>query len=308
VTAAQNNLINNKDPHQPYLEMLRQVQAGKPTSAKLGYAWAVLASSYQRSGETDAALRAYGQALPLLAQSAESRVNYATALDNLGEVYLERGDVAEAERVREKAFRIRSELNNPIDLARSHQHLAEILLAEHRYKSAAEHAQAAVSIFTLSAEPAYTQVLADSSAQIPAKPGNTLLAAYITLTYAYCQQTRPAECMKSARMASDIANRDFAPVSLERAHAAMALAFAEWKAGDLETSDKGYQTAMSMMKTLLGENHPVVIIGMLEYRDFLKGIHQEGRVDSINREIAKAQEARAGKECVRCVVRVATLP
>jgi tetratricopeptide (TPR) repeat protein len=306
--SAQITVDYSKNSHQPYLELLHRVQAEGTSPAKLGYVWALVASSYQRSGETDAAIRAYSQALPLLAKTAESRVNYATALDNLGEVYLEVGDVKDAERVREKAFAIRSELGNPVDLARSHEHLAEILLAQHRFKPAQEHAQAAATMLTTSSEPAYLQVMPNPGAQIPLKPGNTLVAAYITLTYAQCEQNDTAGCMRSAQMADQVVTRDFAPVSLERAHADLALAFADWKNGNVGSADGRFQAGLEMMKKVLGETHPVVITSMIEYRDFLKGSHQDTRANVLTRSIESAQAFHFKETCAMCVVSVAALP
>ncbi|SEB92680.1 tetratricopeptide repeat protein [Terriglobus roseus] len=302
-TSAQVTPNYGGNAHQPYLDLLHRTQTENAAPARLGYAWALLASSYQRSGEIEAALRAYGQALPLLAKSVDSRVNYATALDNLGEVYIETGDLKDAERVRQKAFAIRSEIGNPVDLARSHEHLAEILLAEHRYKAAQEDAEAAKVILTSSREPAYSGEL-----QVSQKPGNTLVAAYITLTFAQCKQSAFAACMRSAEMADQLVTRDFAPESLERAHADVALGFATWKNGDTEAADRKFQTGLDRMKTALGETHPVVITSMTLYRDFLKETHQGARADLMSRSIESARAFRMKENCARCILTIAALP
>jgi tetratricopeptide (TPR) repeat protein len=289
------------------LELLHRTQEEQPSPARLGYVWALLALSYQRSGETDAALRAYSQALPLLEKGTNSQANYATALDNMGEVYLETGNVAEAERVRQKAFLIRSEIQNPVDMARSHEHLAETLLAEQRYKQAQEHAEAAAAILATSQEPAFSRVFPEPGAQA-SKPGNTLVAAYITLSYAQCNQSAFAACLKSAQMADGLVTRVFAPISLERAHANMALAFADWKNGDIEASNRLFQSGLAMMKTMLGANHPVVLNAMIEYRDFLKGTHQTAQAKLLDRSIEITQSTRRKESCARCTVSVAALP
>jgi tetratricopeptide (TPR) repeat protein len=306
--AGQSATDYTRDSHRPYLEMLKGAQADGASPARLGYVWAVVASSYQRSGETDAALRAYSQALPLLAKSPDSRVNYATALDNMGEAYLEMGDLTEAWRVREKAFQIRLEIDNPVDVARSHEHLAEVLLAQHRYKAAQEHAEAAAAILSTSKEPPFHTVLADPKAQTAAKPGNTLVAAYITLTFAHCMQSDFAACMQSAQMADGIVSRDFSPTSLERAHADVALGFAAWKNGNDESADQLFQTGLELMKGLLGETHPVVINAMTEYRDFLRGTHQKARANAVSHAMESAKAIRLKEACATCTVTVAALP
>jgi hypothetical protein len=210
--------------------------------------------------------------------------------------------------VREKAFAIRSGLGNPVDLARSHEHLAEILLAQRRFKSAQEHAQSAADMLTASSEPAYNKVLPDPAVQVPMKPGNTLLAAYITLTYAQCKQSAITDCLRSAQMADEIVTRNFAPVSLERAHADLALAFADWKNGKIETADGSFQAGLAMMKKVLGETHPVVVTSMIGYRDFLKGSHQDTRANVLSRTIESAQAMRLKDSCTNCAVTVAALP
>jgi hypothetical protein len=304
---AQSVLAAGSKAQQPYLEMVHTLQQQNAPPAKLGYAWGLLASSYEDSGNTDEAMRAYTHALAYLSKAPEARANYATALDNLGEVYLLTGNIAEAEAVRIKAFRIRTEVGNPVDLARSHEHLAELLLAQHRFKQAEEHAQSAADTLSTLREPDHYRAFPTQALPAVFDRGNTLLSAFVTLTYAQCMQGAYAACLQSARKADEIATRDFAAVSLERAHTDLALGFAHWKGGDVAAADRLLETGLSMIKTMLGDGHPIAIDAMYEYRDFLKATHRKVEAASLDRAIQTAVASRSTGSCATCTINVAAL-
>ena len=292
---------------QMYRKLIQEAEQRNDPPARIGYLWAVLASSYHDIGNIAESLRAYERALPLLAQSPQSRGNYATALDNLGSIYLELGNIADAEKVRTQAFHLREELGNPIDLARGHEHLAEVLLARHRFKEAEQHARTAYDMLSAKPEPDDMDAPTVEHPQFTPRRGNTMLAALITLVFTECNQSELQECLQAAKQADQIATQNFAPGSLEQAHAAMALGFAQWKTGDIAAADQTLLSGMAMMKSRLGEGHPIVLGSMYEYRDFLQSQHRKADLSSLDHQIKDAREHRPATACSNCTISVFAL-
>ncbi|QEE30641.1 tetratricopeptide repeat protein [Terriglobus albidus] len=292
---------------QMYRKLIQESEQRNDPPARQGYLWAVLAASYHDIGNIAESQRAYEHALPLLAQSPQSRGNYATALDNLGSIYLELGNIADAEKVRTQAFHLREEIGNPIDLARGHEHLAEVLLARHRFKEAEQHARAAYDTLSAKPEPDDMDAPTAEHPQYTQRRGNTMLAALITLVFAECNQSELQECLQAAKQADQIATQEFASGSLEQAHAAMALGFAQWKTGDVSTADQTLRSGMAMMKARLGEGHPLVLDSMYEYREFLQAQHRKADLSSLDHQIKDVKEHRPATACANCTISVFAL-
>ena len=292
---------------QMYRKLIQEAEQRNDLPARQGYLWAVLAASYHDIGNIAEAQRAYERALPLLAPSPQSRGNYATALDNLGSIYLELGNIADAEKVRTQAFHLREEMGNPIDLARGHEHLAEVLLARHRFKEAEQHARAAYDTLSAKPEPDDQDAPTAEHPQFTQRHGNTMLAALVTLVFAECNQSELQECLQAAKQADQIATQNFAPQSLEQAHAAMALGFAQWKTGDIVTADQTLRSGMAMMKARLGEGHPLVLDSMYEYREFLQAQHRKADLSSLDHQIKDVKEHRPATACSNCTISVFAL-
>jgi len=292
---------------QMYRKLIQESEQRNDPPARQGYLWAVLAASYHDIGDIAGSQQAYERALPLLARSPQSRDNYATALDNLGSIYLELGNIADAEKVRTQAFHLREEMGNPIDLARGHEHLAEVLLARHRFKEAEQPARAAYDTLSAKAEPDDMDAPTAEHPQYTARRGNTMLAALITLVFAECNQSELQECMQAAKQADQIATQTFAPGSLEQAHAAMALAFAQWKTGDVSIADQTLRSGMAMMKARLGEGHPLVLDSMYEYREFLQAQHRKADLSLLDHQIKDVKEHHPATACADCTISVFAL-
>ncbi|WP_213806712.1 tetratricopeptide repeat protein [Granulicella sp. dw_53] len=259
-------------------QQLQKIEAGERaglSTAKLGYMWSVLASQYQDAADGARALDAYERALHLLAKDPGSRSNYATSLDNLGALYLEYGRIAEAEKVRKRALEIRTEIGNPIDIAKSEQHMAEVALSQHRYKDAARGSRRALEI--LSATGA-----ADRRSNITSE-----LSALVSLTYAECMQSKQEDALQHAERAIRLVESAFSLNSLERAHVSMALGAAQWKMGQIAEAEQSMKDGLSIMRERLGENNPMVIAATFEYCDFLQAIHRNAEVAVLRKELSE---------------------
>jgi tetratricopeptide (TPR) repeat protein len=253
----------------------RMIEVGERTAlppSKLGYLWALLASSYQDADDENNAIDAYQRALHLLANESSDRANYAAALDNLGSLYLEYGRTEEAEATRKQVLALRKQLGNPFEIARSEQHLAEAVLARHRYKEAEQGARTAL------------ETLAPTESG-PHPYATTELAALVTLSYAECMQSKKQDCLQVAERADRLAIQAFQPGSLQHAHTLMALGFAQSKNKAPTEAERNMLEGIQLLRERTGETSPIVTEALFEYRGFLKSQHRDTDLEAVDKQL-----------------------
>jgi tetratricopeptide (TPR) repeat protein len=117
------------------IKTLEALQRQQAPPQQIGRVWAKLGLDYQDAGEFALSEDAFNHALHLLRTDAAFASEYATVLDNFGSLYLMYGRIPEASRLREQALAKRLELKNPVEIARSESHIAEVLLDEPNTKT-----------------------------------------------------------------------------------------------------------------------------------------------------------------------------
>jgi tetratricopeptide (TPR) repeat protein len=286
----------SSDPSEPSVRIeqgLRMIQEGKQTglpATQLGYLWATLAASYQDAADAEKALAAYEHALQLLATDPKAKANYATALDNMGSLYLEYRQIAEAEKVRKRALAIRQEIGNPLEIGWSEEHMAEIALVKHRFKDAEKGARSAFETLSRSGH--------DVSSEV---------ASLVILTYAECMQSRPEEGLREAERAMRLAENGLAAGSVERANVSMTLGFAQWKTRSVAEAERSMQDGLRILRVRLGNTSPILRAAMYEYRDFLKAMHRGPEVTAIEKQITAMTPQATKRSCAGCTVSVHVL-
>ena len=109
---------------------------GAPDSRQ-AYLWALLGEDYEGVSDFFDAEEAYNKALHIWEHDPTEQGNYATALDNLGALFLAYSRIDEAAECRKKAREIRLRAGDASGLARRQERLAEVALVQHRFKEAA---------------------------------------------------------------------------------------------------------------------------------------------------------------------------
>ena len=252
---------------------------------QLGYLWARLASDYRDKADFSRSEDAYNRALRLLKTAPEAKADYATLLDRLGYLYLIYGHKDEAESCMKKSLAIRQELGNVTNIGLSHEHLAEVALARHKFKDAER-----------AASEAYQMLAARGS-------GTTGLAAVlVTLTYARCEQNKCAEGLQNAEQAFAIVRTGHQPDSLPVGHTLMALGFAKWKMGENQDAEKAMLQGIQIIRTLNAPGNPNSRYALIEYRDYLKAMHRSLEAKQIEEQLASTHQP-----CASCSVSVYSL-
>jgi tetratricopeptide (TPR) repeat protein len=267
------------------VDLLQAPQRQQLSPQQMGRVWAKLGGDYEEAGEFALSEDAYNHALQYLRTDAAFASEYATVLDNFGSLYLMYGRIPEARRLREQALAIRLKLKNPVEIARSESHIAEVLLDEHRYKDAAAHALMALREMETESNP-------DREDE-----GATL----VTLIYALCGRDRCSEGLVYAHKALEISAAAYEPDSVQTGYVLMAAGFAEWKQGDALRAEEELKRGVEIFRRRLGENNLVLIEALQQYESFLTFRHQTVAARRIADEIARLQRSLSAS-CSNCTV------
>ncbi len=293
---AQHVMSDRGDPAVRIEQERRMIEVGERTGlgdSKLGYLWANLATAYEDEADGEQALKAFERALQLLGKDAKDRANYATTLDNLGSLYLQYGRVGEAEVVRRRALAIWKEIGDPMGIAHSEQHVAEVELGKHHFKEAEKGARAALAM--------------EASAGDGPVNVSMELSALVTLTFAECMRSKPEDGLRDAERAMKLVEATFPSDTLERAHVLMALGFAQWKTGDTVKAEQSLQDGMRILRERLGARSPVVLAAMYEYTWFLKGTGRAEELAMVQKQIDELTGQGVLRSCGDCSVSVYAL-
>jgi tetratricopeptide (TPR) repeat protein len=267
--------------------LIRVAEHDRLSDAKQASLWAQLASDYVQLADLVRAEDAYFHAIHLLENAPDSRANYATVLDNMGVLYLAYNRKNEAKVYLHRALTMRKALGDSMRLGVSQVHLAQVALADHKFKEAENRAAEAQANLT---------AVGDSG-----KTG--LVAALIALTYARCSQNKCAEGLSNVEQAMELARVVYPSDTLPVGHILMAIGFAKWKSGDNQEAEKMMVQGIHIITTQNAPGAPYSRNALFEYRSFLEATHRPIDVKRVDDQIA----SMATQPCANCTVSVYSL-
>ena len=287
----QSKLETNRPALQQQIEerlaALHAQENAHASNREVGYLWSRLGDDYSRAGEFGNAESAFNRAVESFSMDPGNRDLYAEALDELGALYRIYGRIPEALNCRRKALALREKLGDPLQLALSQSHLAELTLISKKYKDA----------FT-GADRAYRQM----SGMENAGKGD-LLSALLVRTYAKCRLRRRAECLSDAQQALTLSRSAFAQDSIPVGAALMALSSAQLDNGMTLEAEDSARSAWGMLNRGLASDDPRVIFAMSQDRDCLLALHRKEEAQRIDAQVS-AINRLPGQPCVSCTVSV----
>jgi tetratricopeptide (TPR) repeat protein len=255
-------------------------------NAHQGYLWALLAGDYRDAADFMQSESAYNRAIQLLKDVPEAKVNYATALDNLGALYQIYAHTDEALNYLRKALAIRQELGDRFYIAMSLEHLADVDVARRRFKDAERESSQAYQI-----------LVAEGFSN-----GDWAPKALITLAFARCMQNNCAEGVQDGEHALAIARTAFDPGSLRFGLMLMGVGFVEWKSGHTQEAEKAMLPGLQIVKNQTAPGDPLLVDSMIEYRNYLVAMHRKPEAKHIDAQLATLQHP-----CPDCSVSVYSL-
>jgi tetratricopeptide (TPR) repeat protein len=212
--------------------------------------------------------RAYEHAMRLLTKAPISNPDLATVIDNLGTLYMETGNVKEAEHAESKALKIREESELKTELPKSWYHLATLYLREHHSQKAKEYAERAANAF-----------FADVNAVPEDKLGSLLV-----LGSSLCQTHKYSEAIGKLQSAFQMAKETYGPDKFPTGFSGFLLGYAYWKSGDLSSASPLMQHGTEIMSRELGW-HPDCLLVMTQYARFLRDEHRQDAARAIEKQV-----------------------
>jgi len=269
------------------LAALEAKENAHTSNREVGYQWSRLGNDYSLAGEFGNAENAFNRAVESFSREPGDMDLYAQALDELGALYRVYGRLPEALNCRRKALALREKLGDPLQLALSQSHLAELDLISKKYKEAFR-----------GADQAYCQMSGTANAN-----KGEFLSALLVRTYAKCRLRRRAECLSDAQQAFALSRSAFAENSMPVGAALMALSAAQLENGAALEAEGSARRAVAIFNRELASGDPRVIFAMSQDRDCLLALDRKEEARKIDAEVS-ALHRLPEQPCASCTVSV----
>lgn len=269
------------------LALLHVREQAKASAHELGYRWALLGAEYTSAGDFANSESSYNHSLQLLSTDPASTTLYADVLDLLGALYRIYSRVPEALNCRRKALALRQQLGDPLEVARSKSHLAELALMSRKYKDA-----------LATADQAY-----ESMTQLQDPQKADLTSTLIIRSYAECALRKCDRGLEDAQQALAISREVFKVDSVPLGAALMAVGSAELKSGATVGAANSMRQALQIFKLKFTAADPRLSYAMQQYRDCLLAQHQKREAREIDDQLSTLN-LQSTSSCPSCTVSV----
>jgi tetratricopeptide (TPR) repeat protein len=247
-------------------------------AVEAGRIWLHLGILYQDAGRYGQSEIAYEHAMRLLTIAPVSQPDLADAIDDLGTLYMETGNLKGAEDAESKAMKMREVIGLESELRQSWYHLATLYLREHQADKSRSFAQRAFDAF---------------SKDMNAIPEDKI-GAQLVLSASLCQSHRYPEAIALLQSALQLSNDLYGPEQFPTGLNTFLLGYAYWKSGDLVSANKLMQRGSDILGKTLGW-HPAYLFVLTQYAQFLRNTHKQDAAHAIEQEI-KQKRAHLNSE------------
>jgi tetratricopeptide (TPR) repeat protein len=244
-----------------------------------GVAWLRLAIDYQDAAEYENAERAYHQAIKLL--KTKDRAIYASALDRMGSMYVERGKFGKAEPLERKALAIRQNENDAAAIGTSYMHLAMVLYGKRDLAGAEADAEMATSLLA----PEHAERKAGGATP------EEQMTALIDLSLIRCARGECAGTIHDLDRALRLAHANYSAASVPVGFLDFLLGYARWKSGDANDAAELMGRGIGEMEKDMGWGHPTYVAALKQYQTLLSQRGREAEAEEIGERIAKLDRA-----------------
>lgn len=266
----------------PFAEKIRLQEFAvhqTPGSAD-GVAWLKLAILYQDAARYTDSESAYRKAISLL--KTKDRATFATALDQMGTLFVEQGKFSKAEPLERKALAIRQDTKDTMAIGVSYTHLAILFYGRHDLASAEADAEMAASILI----PEHSA----DSAENHATPEEQM-SALINLSLMRCARGACDRAIHDLDRALNLAHAHYAINSVPVGLIDFLLGYAHWKNGDDRTAEELMLAGTTEMEDQLGWGHPTYVAALRQYRSFLAKRGEVAEANELSGRIASLEKS-----------------
>ncbi|HEY1994251.1 MAG TPA: tetratricopeptide repeat protein [Edaphobacter sp.] len=254
-------------------EGVRKAESAHATNVELGKAYARLSLLYSDAAQLGRAEAGLEHAVSLLRHASEPDADLATAMGQLASVHLLMGKVRESEREDQEALRLRQELGDPLQIARSRGDLAILYLNKQKYEKARDLARQAEAEFV-------TNGRARAIDRITTR---------FTLSEALCYLKDCPSAIPLLKAALDEAKATMRPDDFPLGLSTFLLGYAYWKSGDMRSAAEYLERGSAQMNAQLGWGHPAYLKALGCYAQFLHENNQGEAASVVERRIRQAK-------------------
>jgi tetratricopeptide (TPR) repeat protein len=252
---------------------VKKAQLAGVSDVTVAQIYARLASFYGDAGMYSQSEGALDHAIALLRRNAELNNELATDISYLGMVHEAMGKMREAEREEMEALKLRQNLGDSLEIARSWNALSGLYFKEHKYMPSRDLAQQALEEFSRNRQ-------ADVVDRISSR---------MNLSLAMCYMKDCPSAVPVLKDAVAIAKASFKANDFPVGEGEFLLGFAYWKSGDAAGANEYMEEGTSRMKEQLGWGHPAYLNALGQYARFLRENHRVEDAEAVERQIRRAE-------------------
>lgn len=251
----------------------KQAEVAHASDVEIGRIYTQLGLLYVDAAMWERSEGELEHAIFLFHRTAGPSADLATALSSLGGLHAVMGKLREAEKEELEALKLRQELGDRLQMARSWSDLAALYVAQRKFAKAREFAQDAVDEFVANGK-------APSSDRISAR-----YQLAVTLFFSKeCPSAIPV--LKSA---IDEAMATLKPGDFSIGIGEFLLGYAYWKSGDLSGANEHMERGTAQMSAQLGWGHPIYLNALTSYARFLRESRRVEEANVVERRIRQVE-------------------
>jgi tetratricopeptide (TPR) repeat protein len=252
---------------------VRQAEAAHESNAVLSRAYVQLGLCYQSAAQWGRAEAALDHAVSLRRQLFESGADLASALSQLATLHVMMGKLRESEREEQEALKLRQNIGDPLQIARSRNDLAILYLAKQKYERARDLARQAEAEIDKNGR-------ADVFDRVTAR---------VTLAEALCDLKDCPSAISLLKAALDEAKAMLHPYDFPVGLSNFLLGYAYWKSGNMSEAEEFMKAGTDQMSVQLGWGHPAYVRALTFYAQFLHENRQVEAANIVERRIRQAE-------------------
>ncbi len=252
---------------------VRQAEAAHESNVVLSRTYMQLGLWCQSAAQWGRSEAALGHAVSLLRQSFEPGADLAAAISQLASLHLMMGKLRETEREEEEALRLRQDIGDPLQIARSRNDLAILYLAKQKYEKARDLSRQAEAEFVKNGR------------------ANVLdrITARLTLAEALCDLKDCTSAISLLKAAVDESKATLHPDDFPVGVGNFLLGYAYWKSGNMSEAEEYMKQGTDQMNIQLGWGHPAYLRALTFYAQFLHENRQVEAANVVERRIRQAE-------------------
>jgi len=252
---------------------VRQAESAHESNVVLSRTYVQLGLWCQNAAQFGRSEAVLEHAVSLLRHPFESGADLATAISQLASVHLMMGKFRESEREEEEALRLRQDIGDPLQIARSRDDLAILYLAKQKYEKARDFARQAEAEFVKNGR------------------SNVLdrVTARFTLAEALCNLKDFPAAISLLKAAIDEAKAMLRPDDFPVGLSNFLLGYAYWKSGNMSAAEMYMERGTAQMNLQLGWGHPAYLRALSLYAESLRENKQVEAANVVERRIRQAQ-------------------